>query len=227
MNAQDAANSLWALAVLDVSDEAVIAPLAAAVSRLSAHFTVTNAQQVLQAHFGGVTVDAATVARCWALVRAHPEETSAAHTTGGQRAVASALARLGLETQLEAPALEGLLSVDIVARMPGDAAGRAIAVEFDGAARSASVCGASKPPQKPEFTTIVSGRKALAKCSSSSRVAESVKFAPEQLPGTQPACAQGGARQPALSHSAPWPRCASVPRICRKASEMFAPRCVK
>jgi hypothetical protein len=129
MNAQGAANSLWALAVLGVLDEVVVEPLAIAVSRLSARFSVANAQQVLQAHFGGVAVDAATQARCWALVRAHPELMC---TTDGQRAVAAALARLGLATLLEVPALDGLLSVDIVARVPGDAACRAIAVEFDG-----------------------------------------------------------------------------------------------
>ena len=115
--------------MLGVLDEAVVAPLAAAASRLSARFTVANAKQVLQAHFGGVAVDAATLALCWALVRAHPEPLRA---TDGQRAVAAALARLGLATQLEAPALDGLLFVDIVARLPGDAACRAIAVEFDG-----------------------------------------------------------------------------------------------
>ena len=82
---------------------------------------------MLQAHFADAPLDAACLASCWRTLRASPDPPP--RTSALQRSVAAALTRLGFTVALEAPVLDGLLHVDIVATSPS---GARTAVEVDG-----------------------------------------------------------------------------------------------
>jgi hypothetical protein len=124
---QNAANCLWACATLGVSDASVLRPLAEATARLALSPSLEDATSVLQAHFSGISIDAACIASCWRTLHASPDP--APRTSALQRSVAAALTRLGFTAALEAPVLEGLLHVDIVATSPS---GAHTAFEVDG-----------------------------------------------------------------------------------------------
>jgi hypothetical protein len=126
-NSQCAANCLWSCATLCLSDAAISGPLIMAAARLASSFTVENARAVLQAHFAGVSLDVACLASCWRTLRASPDPPPTISVL--QHSVAAALTRLGFTTALEAPLLDGLLHVDIVAIPPS---GARTAVEVDG-----------------------------------------------------------------------------------------------
>jgi hypothetical protein len=133
LNPQDASNTLWSAAVLNITDTNITRPLTAAVSeRFKSITRFDDAQQCLQAHYSGLTLSDEAVKHFHAILLAHPEPTS---TSNQQLAVSSTLTRLGYTPQLEVPVFNGLVTTDIVIEKPSsDGSDRLIkvSIEFDG-----------------------------------------------------------------------------------------------
>jgi hypothetical protein len=93
---------------------------------------VDDAQQCLQAHHSGLTLCDEAVKHFHAILLAHPEPTC---TPNCQLAVSAILTRLGYSPRLEVPVFNGLVTTDLVMKMPSsDGSGRLInvSIEFDG-----------------------------------------------------------------------------------------------
>jgi hypothetical protein len=130
---QEASNTLWSAAVLNITDTNITHPLTSAVSeRFKSITRFEHAQQCLQAHYSGLTLSDEAVKHFHAILLAHPQPTS---ITNSQLAVSSTLTRLGYTPQLEVPVFNGLVTTDIVIEKPSsDGSGRLIkvSIEFDG-----------------------------------------------------------------------------------------------
>ena len=160
--------AMIAIASLGLCEEAIAAPLADAACRAAPQFSREEAHSVLQAHFAGAPVASAGLAACWATFRkGAPPPPS---ISKAQAEVAAALRGMGWEVEVNAPILEGLRVLDLLATPPERGGVRArVAIFVDGVASFFPPQGEQPPFPRP--TRLREGHLASAGIVSSARVA--------------------------------------------------------
>ena len=136
MNAQEAANALWALATLGWRPSAEMAGVceqwvdALAQNRRRLQVPTSGLSQLLQAHlasqFLGLGLVMLPPSMLEVAVKARREEARKVTVSNSQREVGDSLHRLGIPHELEYTTADGLFSIDLAI------VDRRIALEFDG-----------------------------------------------------------------------------------------------
>jgi hypothetical protein len=136
MNAQNVANSLWALATLGWQANAEMADvwekLVEAFIQCDglAQLSTLGLSQLLQAHLASQYLELGLITLppsvLQVVVRAHREKARKVTVSNGQREVGESLHRLGVVHELEHITADGLFSIDLAI------VDRRIALEFDG-----------------------------------------------------------------------------------------------